>query len=321
MGAQRTIEPHWALRKIDAAEIADALPFTDLIDHYAVSLQRPAAVPLRLGVSSGTGRELLVMPAMTDRYAGVKVLTVTEDNGLNGLPVISGLFVLIDARTGEMLAIFDAAELTARRTAAISALAARALARPDAQRLCMLGTGHLAPYLAEAHAKVRPIDTIDVWGRSADKAAKTAADIQRRLPNIAVRVVDDLPTAIARADVISSATRATEPLIHGAWVRPGTHVDLVGGYRPDMREIDDRGVLQSAIYVDTVEGALAEAGDLRTPIEKGAIGADAIRGDITTLAGSEQILPAGTRTLFKSVGTALADLAAAELVWEKLDAS
>ena len=309
------------MRTIGAGEIAVALPFADLIDHLAEALLRPAAAPLRLGVSRGTGRELLVMPAMADRYAGVKVLTVTADNGSNGLPVIGGLFIFIDARTGETLALFDAEELTARRTAAISALAARALSKPAARRLVLLGTGHLAPYLAEAHAMVRPLDTIEVWGRSAEKAERTASEVRRRLPAVRVTVVDDLAAAAARADIISTATRSTEPLIRGEWIGSGTHLDLVGGYRPDMREIDDRGVSQSAIYVDTVEGALAEAGDLRVPLERGAIRADAIRGDIAALVSGGPALPDGTRTLFKSVGTALADLAAAELVWEKLGGS
>ncbi|ALJ13612.1 ornithine cyclodeaminase family protein [Sphingopyxis macrogoltabida] len=306
------------MRMIGAGEIVGALPFAALVDHLAVALLQPAAAPLRLGVSRGTGRELLVMPAMSDRYAGVKVLTVTANNGSNGLPVIGGLFIFIDARTGETLAIMDAEELTARRTAAVSALAARALAKPDARRLLLLGTGHLAPYLAEAHATVRPVDTIEVWGRSPDNAARTASEVARRLPEAKVTIANDLAAAARCADIISAATRSTEPLIRGEWVAPGTHVDLVGGYRPDMREIDDEGVRQSAIYVDTIDGALAEAGDLRTPLDNGVIGPDAIRGDIRVLATHPLSLPDGTRTLFKSVGTALADLAAAELVWEKL---
>lgn len=306
------------MKTIGAAQVAGALPLAALVDHLAIALRRPAAAPLRLGVSRQTGRELLVMPAMADRYAGVKILTVTADNGANGLPVIGGLFILIDTRTGETLAILDAEELTARRTAAISALAARALSRPDACRLLLLGTGHLAPFLAEAHAAIRPIDTVEVWGRSTVKAERTAAEVRRRLPDARVAIADDLAAAAGRADIISAATRATEPLIRGSWVKPGTHVDLVGGYRPDMREIDDQGVRQSVIYVDTVEGALAEAGDLRTPLEQGVIAPDAIRGDIGALVAGELALPPGTRTLFKSVGTALADLAAAELVWEKI---
>lgn len=164
------------MRMIGAGEIAGALPFAALVDHLAVALLQPAAAPLRLGVSRGTGHELLVMPAMSDRYAGVKVLTVTADNGSKGLPVIGGLFIFIDARTGETLAIMDAEELTARRTAAVSALATRAL---EARRAAAAPFGNRASraYLAEAHATVRPVDTIEVWGSSPDKAARTAAEV------------------------------------------------------------------------------------------------------------------------------------------------
>lgn len=306
------------MRTIGARDIAQALPFAALIDHLATALLRPAAVPLRLAVSREAGRELLVMPVMADRYAGVKVLTVTADNGTRGLPVIGGHFMLTDTRSGTMLAIMDADELTARRTAAVSALASRALSKPHARHLLVLGTGHLAPYLAEAHASVRSIEMIEIWGRSPDKAARSCAEIQRRLPAASISVTNDLASAVARADIVSAATRATEPLIQGDWVQPGTHIDLVGGYRPDMREIDDQGIRQSAIFVDTLEGVLAEAGDIRQPIERGIIGADAILGDIRTLITQSASQGEERRTLFRSVGSALPDLAAAEMVWEKL---
>lgn len=261
---------------IGAGEIAGALPFAALVDHLAVALLQPAAAPLRLGVSRGTGRELLVMLAMFDRYAGVKVLTVTADNGSNGLPVIGGLFIFIDARTGETLAIMDAEELTARRTAAVSALATRALAKPDARRLLPLGTGHLAPI----SPRLMQPSGLSIRSRSGavrPTRQRGPRPKSRRLPAAKVTIANDLAVAARRADVISAATRSTEPLICGGWVAPSTHVDLVGGYRPDMREIDDEGVRQSAIYVDTIEGALAVAGDLRPPLDKGIIGPDAIR--------------------------------------------
>lgn len=258
------------------------------------------------------------MPVMTDRYAGVKVLTVTSENAARGMPVIGGIFILMDARTGATLATMDAEELTARRTAAVSALASRALSKPSANRLLLVGTGHLVPYLAEAHAAVRPIDTIEVWGRSPERASKSCEEILRRLPGVAVSVTNDLAASVTEADIVSAATRATDPLIKGAWVQSGTHVDLVGGYRPDMREIDDQGVRQSAIYVDTIEGALAEAGDLRTPIENCVIDPDAILGDIQTLITQPVSHSEDRPTLFKSVGSARSDLAAAQLVWEKL---
>ena len=258
------------------------------------------------------------MPAMDDRFGGVKILTVTGDNEAKGLPVIGGHFMLIDTQTGSTLALMEADELTARRTSAVSALASRALAREDANRLLIVGSGHLAPYMAEAHAAVRPISDIEIWGRTPAKVEASRKEISRRRPDLRVTVAGALASAVARADIVSVATRAKEPLIEGAWITPGTHVDLVGGYRPDMREIDDRGLAQSLVYVDTIEGVLAEAGDIRSPIERKVVGPEIIAGDIHDLVtGTASHLP-DQRTLFKSVGSAPADLAAAAHVWQKL---
>lgn len=255
---------------------------------------------------------------MDDRFAGVKILTVTSDNGAKGLPIIGGHFMLIDTRTGSALALMEADELTARRTAAVSALASRALSREDASRLLIVGSGHLAPYMAEAHAAVRPISHIEIWGRTPEKVEATRKNISRRRPDLSVTIAGALASAVARADIVSVATRATAPLLEGVWVTPGTHVDLVGGYRPDMREIDDLGLTQSLVYVDTIEGVLAEAGDIRSPIERKVVGPDIIAGDIHDLLIRATSNSPNQRTLFKSVGTALADLAAAALVWQKL---
>ena len=306
------------IKSIGTREIAAALPFAALIDHLGGALTQAAAAPLRLRLSTLAGRELLVMPAMDDRFAGVKILTVTSDNGAKGLPIIGGHFMLIDTRTGSALALMEADELTARRTAAVSALASRALSREDASRLLIVGSGHLAPYMAEAHAAVRPISHIEIWGRTPEKVEVTRKNISRRRPDLSVTIAGALASAVARADIVSVATRTTAPLLEGVWVTPGTHVDLVGGYRPDMREIDDLGLTQSLVYVDTIEGVLAEAGDIRSPIERKVVGPDIIAGDIHDLLTGAASHSPDQKTLFKSVGTALADLAAARLVWQKL---
>lgn len=273
---------------------------------------------MRIKLSPNAGRELLVMPAVDDRLSGVKILTVTDENSAKGLPVISGHFMLIDTRSGATLALMEADELTARRTSAVSALASRALSRKDASRLLVVGSGHLAPYLAEAHAAVRPITHIEIWGRTPEKVEASRKEISRRRPDLSVTIAGALASAVTRADIVSVATRATTPLVEGAWITPGTHVDLVGGYRPDMREIDDRGLAQSLVYVDTIEGVLAEAGDIRSPIERNIVGPEIIAGDIHDLVTRASSHPPDQRTLFKSVGSALADLATAALVWQKL---
>lgn len=299
----------------DGDALKRLLPMQALIDHLADAYRRPAIVPLRQNLKDGQKRELLVMPAVANGMAGVKLLTILPENRNTDRPVIDGMFVLLDMKKGGAVATMEASELTARRTAAVSALAARQLARSDASTLVMLGAGHLVPYLAEGHASVRPIRKILVWARDADKAARCADKIRRRLPGLTIEVARDLASAVAEGDIVSAATRSTEPLIMGAWLRPGAHVDLVGGYRPDMREIDDAGIAAAEIYVDSIEAALAEAGDLRSPIERGIIGKDAIRGDLGALLERGSVAHKGAATLFKAVGSGLSDLAAAELVW------
>src|SRR3546814_410438 len=224
------------------------------------------------------------MAAVSPRYAGTKSLAVRADNEARGLPTIGGFCVFFGAATGATLATMDAAELTARRTAAVSALASRQLSRPDASRLLMIGAGKLVPHLAEAHAAVRPLQRISIWARRPEKAAMAAERIRLRLPGIVVETAPDLDRALAEADIVSTATRSTEPLVKGNILRPGTHVDAVGGYRPQMREVDDELVARARIYVDNREAVLAEAGDLLSPLARGIITADAIVGDLPSIA-------------------------------------
>jgi ornithine cyclodeaminase/alanine dehydrogenase-like protein (mu-crystallin family) len=298
----------------DSATLNRLLPMPALIEQLARAFRQPANVPLRQNLNDGLGHELLVMPALANGLAGVKLLTIVPENRETDRPVIDGTFVLLDMTQGGAVATMDASQLTARRTAAISALAARQLARGDASTLLIVGAGHLAPYMAEGHASIRPIRNIRVWARNPDKAARCIEEVRRRLPDLSSEVAHDLASAVAEADIVSAVTRATEPVIKGEWLRPGVHVDLVGGYRPDMRELDDDGIAAAEIYVENVEAALTEAGDLRSPIERGIISRDSIRtlADLLTQ-------PPATRTrsvtVFKSVGSALSDLTAAELAW------
>jgi ornithine cyclodeaminase len=280
------------------------------------ALARSSNSPLRLRLQGEGRREFLVMPALSERFSGVKILAIAPENADRCMPTMGGLFALLDAATGEPLAIMDAGELTARRTAALSALAARKLSRVNAASLLVLGTGHLAPYLAEAYCAVRPIRNITIWGRHAQSAESCCALVRQRTTEIDVSYVGDLETAVRNCDIMSAATRAQHPLIMGKWIAPGQHIDLVGGYRPDMREIDDEGIARASIFVDSLDGALAEAGDLRSPIERGVITTASIKGDISILLDGPGRVSDEEVTLFKSVGSASSDLAAAELVWD-----
>jgi ornithine cyclodeaminase len=221
--------------------------------------------------------------------------------------------LLCDGATGQHLAIIDGNEITGRRTAAASALAGRHLARADATRLLIVGGGHVAGLMAEAWRAVRPIASVVVWNIRPAGAERLAAAL--RAQGISATATEDLERAVRAADIVSCATLSHTPLVRGAWLRPGTHLDLVGGYMPTMREADDDAARLCRVFIDT-DAALAEAGDITQPLASGVIGADAIQGTLFSLCRGEV---AGRRsdsekTLFKSVGSAIEDLAAAALV-------
>ena len=306
------------MRVIGAAEVEAALDYRQLVERLRQMFRTGCAVPLRQHYTVPTDGEsdatLLLMPAwQVGHHIGIKLVTVFPDNVKLSLPSVMGAYLLLDAKTGMPLALIDGPSLTLRRTAAASALAARYLAREDCERLLMVGTGALAPHLILAHAAVRPVCNVLVWGRDPAKAKRLA----RRLDRSDFRVVatTDLEGAARGAQIISCATMSREPLIRGDWLQPGTHLDLVGGFTPEMREADDVAVAKARVFVDTREGAMAEAGDIVQPLADGVIGADDIAGDLFDLTRGNR---AGRRfydqiTLFKSVGTALEDLAAAQL--------
>jgi ornithine cyclodeaminase len=233
---------------------------------------------------------------------------------------VQGVYLLFEGPTGTPLAAIDGAALTLRRTAAASALAASYLARPDARVLALLGAGALAPHLARAHAAVRPVREVRLWNRSRPRAEEVAGAL--RAEGFAVAVADDPEAAARGADLVACATMSREPLVRGAWLAPGTHVDLVGAFTPEMRESDDEVMRRGEVFVDTFAGALAEAGDVLLAMAGGALRREAILADLHGLCAG--LHPGRTSpeaiTVFKSVGTALEDLVAAKLVHEAVAA-
>lgn len=271
------------------------------------------------GEADGT---LLLMPAwVPGRYLGTKLATVVPGNGARGLPAVMASYLLNDARTGEMVAMIDGGELTARRTAAASALAADYLARADARHLLVVGTGRLSRNLAAAHASVRPLSRVAVWGRDPEKARAVAEEIAGEL-DILAQPAGNLEEAVRDADIVSCATLSEAPLVQGAWLKPGSHLDLVGAFKPTMRESDDEAVSRARVFVDTREGATKEAGDIVQALASGALAEDGIEADLFDLTrGTHAVLrQADDITLFKSVGAALEDLAAAILAFETASA-
>jgi alanine dehydrogenase len=307
-----------AVRTIRADEIHALLDFPSLIEALRGMFRDGCEVPLRhhhtiAAADGATPGTLLLMPAWQSGQAlGVKIVTVFPDNAGRSLPSVQGTYLLLDAATGVPLAVLDGTALTLRRTAAASALAAQYLARDDSAVHLVVGTGALAPHLATAHRAVRSIRETLVWGRDPNKA-RALAD---RLTDSGVSAAPalDLEAAVSAADIVTCATLARQPLVRGAWLKPGTHLDLVGGFTPEMREADDDAVSLARVYVDS-EAALREAGDIVQPLCSGVLTHERIAGDLSSLVSRKSAgrTNADEITLFKSVGTALEDLAAAKL--------
>ena len=311
------------LQVCSAAEVHAALPWLALAAALEAAFARgDTTAPLRhahalssVDVAASSPGSLLLMPAWSPRAIGVKTVTVMPGAAALGAGTVQASYLLLDRATGVPLALIDGEALTLRRTAATSALAARQLARADAKRLLLVGAGRLAPWMARAHlARHAGLREVQVWSRDGSSAEALA----RRLcgEGVDAVVARDLQAAVQRADVVSCATTSREPLVRGDWLRAGTHLDLVGGFRPDMREADDAAMARSRVVVDTYAGALAEAGELLQPIANGTFTAAHVVAELAELLRGDKPgrLSPDDITCFKSVGAAVEDLTAALLV-------
>ncbi len=308
------------MRHHDAGEIDRLLDCPSLIEALADAFRGGIVTPVRhhhMVARPDGDATLLLMPAWTEAtvepaFLGTKIVTVFPGNAARSLPSVAGLYVLMDGATGLPVASFDGARLTVWRTAAASALAARTLAAPDASRLLMVGAGALSRFLIRAHASVRPIREVMIWNRGTAGAEAAAADL--RAEGLAARAVTDIEAAAADADIISCATLAREPLIRGAWLKPGAHLDLVGAFNMSMREADDAALARAQVVIDT-PAALSEGGDVAVAIRDGGYAAGKVAGTLADIARGRitRDPPTGGITLFKSVGAAQEDLAAAML--------
>lgn len=263
---------------------------------------------------------LLLMPAWhPTKDAGVKVVTVSPNNTSVGLPSIHGIYLYMDATTGVLKAIIDGPELTAKRTAAVSALASTFLSIKKASSLLMIGTGKLSANLIKAHSSVRPIDTVYVWGRDIEKAIRVCNSLQDE--NFQISAINNIEDKIGEVDIISCATLSIDPLIIGKHLRAGQHVDLVGSYQPHAREADDMTVQKSSVFLDTYQSGLTESGDIVIPLQNGSLTKEDIKADLIELCSLESSgrTTEDEITLFKSVGHALEDLAAANYYYSKFN--
>lgn len=311
------------MQLFESAQVADALPWEALIRSIEQTLADPTASAPERTVhpveTAGATASLLLKPGwVVGDVIVVKAVTFFPDNGRRGVATVNAGVLLFDGNDGSMIGACDGNELTTRRTAAASAIAAKHLARPDAERLLVVGTGALSPMVVGAHMAAHSYRSVAVWGRSEHKATMVVEQLANN--GVHADVVSDLDAAVATADVITCVTGSTEPLVKGLLLQPGTHVDLIGSFTPDMRESDDDVIRRGSVWVDSYEDGVL-AGDLAQPLASGVLKQADIGGDLRELitgecdgrADSAQI------TVFKSAGIALEDVAAARLVFGRTD--
>ncbi|TRX34066.1 ornithine cyclodeaminase family protein [Flavobacterium sp. ZT3R18] len=261
---------------------------------------------------------LLLMPAFNPGVdAGVKIVTVSPNNGKYNLPAIQGTYIYLDAHKGSIKAILDAKSLTTKRTASTSALASSFLSREDSSSLLMIGTGALAKNLIQAHASIRPITKVYVWGRTLEKAQAICDSLTNKSYSCtAITAIED---KISEVDIISCATLSPTPLVFGKWLKEGQHLDLVGAYKKDTREADDEAVTKSSVFLDTYQGGLKESGDIVIPLNNGTLKTEDVKADLFELCNGTKKGRTSEKeiTYFKSVGHALEDLVAASYFYNE----
>lgn len=310
------------MKFITNGQVAACLDYEKLIDALYEMFRSKYQMPLRhhhfYPASDNLENTLILMPSWNEEYMGIKQIILAPGNQAKGLPTVSALYTILDVETGQPKVMMEALELTSRRTACTSALAARYLAPQNARNLLIVGGGQVASHLAQAHIRVRNYEKITVWMRNREKLDAFVEKL--RAEGMEAQAADDLEAAVREADVISTATLSPTPVIKGAWIKKGAHLDLIGSHKPDTREVDDDAILKSDIYVDSREGALHETGDLAIPIREGILDPATVKATIVELCLGQH---PGRRsedenTLFKSAGLAIEDLAAALTVYHAL---
>lgn len=305
------------MKILSAADVARLAPYREVVEALREGFRADINTPVRHHHDVSENITLLLMPAWSKDWTGLKTVVFKPDNPARGLPTITASYLLIDNATGATVAMMDGTEITRRRTAAASALAASYLARKDAGTMTLVGAGALGAHFVRAHASMRPITRVFIYSRTPAKSEALAAELAK--DGLDVAVVTDPQSAVRQSDIISCVTTSTAPIVRGAWLKPGAHVDLAGAFKPAMRETDAEVVARSSVHVDTRDGALAEAGDLLQARDEGKFDFANIRGDLFDLCRgtAKGRASADEITLFKSAGTAIEDLATAIMVYQK----
>jgi 1-pyrroline-2-carboxylate reductase [NAD(P)H] len=308
------------MKIFEEEQVHAALRYPDFIgtlrEAFAGDYTMPPRQVMRLDPSSPGHEAFAMLPSWNDEVIALKAFTYFPQNQAPYLSLYSKILVF-DRAHGVQLALVDGASVTYWRTAGVSALAADYLARKDAATLFLLGTGRLAPYLIRAHASVRPIQRVRVWGRDPEKVQGVISTAAAEHPGISFEIADDIQATCGEADVIVAATGSPDILVRGDWVKPGAHADFLGNHHADKRECDTALVTRSKVYVDTRANCFREAGEILVPMAEGVFSQEQVIGELSDLCRGT--VPGRTSedeiTLFKSVGCALGDLCGALAVY------
>jgi 1-pyrroline-2-carboxylate reductase [NAD(P)H] len=308
------------MKIISAEEVHDALSYPAMIDALQEGFSSQFNMPPRqvflLDDKDDNHDAFALLPSWNDSLIAVKAFPYFPDNA-DPYKSLYSKILIFDRAHGEPLALVDGTSVTFFRTAGISGLATRFLAREDSETLLLLGTGNLATYIIRANVSVRPIKKVLIWGRTRAKAEAVAEKMNGQLDGVACSAVSDLEAACGEADIIVSATGSHEPLVLGDWVQPGTHTDFIGNHHATKRECDTALVVKSKVYADSYVNCFKEAGEVLVPISEGVFSKDDVVGELTEMcAGAVPLRESEDEiTLFKSIGMAYSDLVGAGLAY------
>ena len=314
-----------AMLTISQAEVREWLSMTSCIKVMGEALSDFAmgevVQVLRSAVPINDSNVLGQMPGYLKKggVLGTKIITVFPDNHRHGLPSHQGVVLLFDAKNGALKAVVDGSEITAIRTAAVSAIATDLLARKNSEVLCLLGAGQQARTHLEAILLVRPIKEVKVWSRNSENAKQFKSEMEPKF-NLSIKIYGTAEEAVYDADIICTVTSSKKPILRGAWVKEGVHINSVGACRPDDRELDSELVKKSLFYVDSIESATNESGNYLIPLKEGMIDKQHIIGEIGGLLINKTPGRASEKciTIFESLGLAIEDIAAANYIYEQI---
>ncbi len=275
---------------LDAEKILNAASFTTLVDELAAMHREPIGLVDEMlmestDANSNVSHFFIRTGWQPEKAVGAKVITVFPRNNLKRTwPSIQAVYILFEGANGTPIACLDGTALTWLKTASDSALGSRLLSRENIESMLMIGAGQMAPHLVAAHCEIRPsLKTVHIWNRTADKAEDLCARLSTRIPDVSFTPVTDIETSAASADLICSAIGCEQPILHGEWLKPGAHVDLIGAYTADMREADDQCLQRGSLFVDARETTIHHIGELMIPLGSGAISESDVLADLSDL--------------------------------------